>query len=119
LRAARAHGAALVAAHPYSPAEAASSLRRTAAFAAEPDRWAPLVDRFELFNRTTLFPWVANAGLPAVACSDFHEPEHLAAWKTLLPCWKHERAVVEYLRSPRPAYLARLEPDAASLRRVA
>ena len=119
LRAARAHGAALVAAHPYSPAEAVSALRGTAAFCAEPERWAPLVDRFELFNRTTLFAWVAEAGLPAVACGDFHEPEHLAGWKTLLPCWKHERAVVEYLCSSRPAYLARLEPDAASVRRAA
>jgi len=119
LRAARAHGAALVAAHPYSPAEAAGTPRGTAAFAAEPERWAPLVDRFELFNRTTLFGWVADAGLPAVANGDFHEPEHLGGWKTLLPCWKHERAIVEYLCSTRPAYLVRLEPDAASLRRAA
>jgi predicted metal-dependent phosphoesterase TrpH len=119
LRAARAHGAALVAAHPYTPEEAVTALRGTGAFAAEPDRWAPLVDRFELFNRTTLFAWVADAGLPAVANGDFHEAEHLAGWKTLLPCWKHERAVVEYLRSTRPAYLVRLEPEAASLRRVA
>jgi predicted metal-dependent phosphoesterase TrpH len=119
LRAARAQGAALVAAHPYPPGEAAAALRGTGAFAAEPARWAPLVDRFELFNRTTLFSWVADAGLPAVANGDFHEPEHLAGWKTLLPCWKHERAVVEYLRSTRPAYLVRLEPEAAGLRRVA
>jgi len=119
LRAARAHGAALVAAHPYSPEDAVTAPRGTAAFAAEPERWGPLVDRFELFNRTTLFPWVADRGLPVVACGDFHEPEHLGGWKTLLPCWKHERAVVEYLRSSRPAYLVRLEPDVASLRRAA
>jgi predicted metal-dependent phosphoesterase TrpH len=114
LRAARAHGAALVAAHPYLPTEAHTSSRRTAAFASDPDRWAPLVDRFELFNRDTLFGWVAAAKLPAVACGDFHVPAHLATWKTLLPCAKEEQAVLDYLRSPRPAFLVRLdrEPDA-------
>ena len=47
-----------------SPTEAGRSWRRTAAFAADPARWAPLLDRFELFNRDTLFPWVAAAELP-------------------------------------------------------
>jgi 3',5'-nucleoside bisphosphate phosphatase len=109
LRAARAQGAALVAAHPYLLADVEHSLRRTAAFSSEPDRWAPLIDRFELFNRDTLFNWVADAGLPAVACGDFHRLEHLPTWKTMLPCAKDERAVVEYLRSPRPAFLVRLD----------
>jgi predicted metal-dependent phosphoesterase TrpH len=119
LRAARAHGAALVAAHPYRPADAAGASRRTAAFAADPARWAKLVDRFELFNRETLFAWVAEAALPAVACGDFHRLEHLATWKTLLPCPKDERAVVEYLRSPRPAFLVQLEPHAEPVQRAA
>ena len=109
LRAARAQGAALVAAHPYLQADAERSLRRTAAFSSDPGRWAPLVDRFELFNRDTLFQWVAEAGLPVVACGDFHRLEHLATWKTMLPCAKDERAVVDYLRSARPAFLVRLD----------
>jgi predicted metal-dependent phosphoesterase TrpH len=107
--AARAHGAALVAAHPYSVDEAASATRPTAAFAAEPARWMPLVDRFELFNRETLFGWVAEAGLPAVANGDFHRLDHFAGWKTLLPCAKDEGAVIDYLRSPGPAFLVHLE----------
>ena len=115
LRAARAQGAAMIAAHPYPLAEARGASRNTAAFATDPDRWAPLVDRFELFNRDTLFRWVADAGLPAVACGDFHVPAHLATWKTLLPCAKDPAAVVEYLRSPRPAFLARLEPEPETL----
>jgi 3',5'-nucleoside bisphosphate phosphatase len=119
LRAARARRAALVAAHPYLPHEAAASPRATAAFAADPRRWAPLVDRFELFNRHTLFPWVAEAGLPGIATGDFHVPEHLATWKTLLPCAKEERAVVDYLRSERPAYLVRLDGGQRELRRAA
>jgi predicted metal-dependent phosphoesterase TrpH len=115
LRAARAHGAVLVAAHPYESADARTSSRRTAAFASDPRRWRPLVDRFELFNRDTLFPWVAAAGLPAVACGDFHVLEHLDNWKTLLPCAKEEQAVLDYLRSSRPAFLARLERQPETL----
>jgi predicted metal-dependent phosphoesterase TrpH len=109
LRAARVHGAALVAAHPYSAEEAASSHRRTARFSNDQECLTPLVDRFELFNRHTLFGWVAEAGLPIVANGDFHRIEHLAGWKTMLPCVKEEAAVVEYLRSARPAYLVRLD----------
>jgi 3',5'-nucleoside bisphosphate phosphatase len=112
-RRARSSGAALVAAHP----AAADRLdtRRTCLFASEPTTRA-LVDRFELFNRNTLYGWVAEAGLPGIATGDFHRPEHLATWKTLLPCAKDERAVVEYLRSRAPAFLAPLavrEPVAA------
>ncbi len=107
LAAARAHGAALVAAHPYTPAELAGATRGTAAFGARP-ALRRLVDRFELFNRHTLFGWVAAAGHPAIATGDFHRLEHLAGWKTLLPCSKDEHAVVRYLRSPRPAYLVQL-----------
>ncbi len=105
---ARGHGAALVAAHPYSPEQLAVATRGTCAFAARGELRA-LVDRFELFNRHTLFGWVAAAGVPAVASGDFHRLEHLPTWKTLLPCPKDERAVLAYLRSPRPAFLARLE----------
>ncbi len=108
LRAARAHGAAIIAAHPYSAEQAVSAARHTARFERDRERLAPLVDRYELFNRETLFSWVAEAGLPLVATGDFHRLEHLAAWKTMLPCVKEERAVIDYLRSPRPAYLVRL-----------
>ena len=108
LASARAHGAALVAAHPYSPEQFDAATRGTAAFAACPDLH-PLVDRFELFNRHTLFSWVAAAGLPTIASGDFHRLDHLATWKTLLPCPKDEPSVVAYLHSPRPAYLVRLE----------
>jgi predicted metal-dependent phosphoesterase TrpH len=108
LRAARAHGAALIAAHPYAVDEARRGGRGTGAFAADTARWAPLVDRFELFNRDTAFPWVAEARLPVVVSGDFHEPAHLATWKTLLPCRAKEATVVAYLRSHRPAFLADL-----------
>ena len=111
LASARAQGAALVAAHPYSPESLPTATRATAAFGARPELHE-LVDRFELFNRHTLFGWVAAAGLPGIASGDFHRLEHLAGWKTLLPCPKSEPAVISYLRSARPAYLVRLD-DAA------
>ncbi len=107
---ARADGAALVAAHPYSPEQLVGATRATAAFGAQPEL-AELVDRFELFNRHTLFAWVATAGHATVASGDFHRLEHLATWKTLLPCPKDEPSVVAYLRSARPAYLVRLEDE--------
>ena len=39
-------------------------------------------------NRHDVFGWVAEQRLPSVATGDFHRPEHLATWKTLLPCAK-------------------------------
>jgi predicted metal-dependent phosphoesterase TrpH len=112
---ARARGAALVAAHPYSPEQlAAGSARATGAFGARPEL-AALVDRFELFNRYSLFGWVATAGLAGIATGDFHRREHLASWKTLLPCAKDELSVVHYLRSARPAYLVLLDDASARI----
>jgi 3',5'-nucleoside bisphosphate phosphatase len=114
---ARGHGAALVAAHPFRNGRVASTGRATLRFSRE---WRTLrehVDRWELFNRYDLFGWVAQRGLPAVASGDFHRPEHLHGWKTLLPCERSAEAVVRYLRSERPAFLARV--DAAAERRAA
>ena len=71
--------------------------------------------RFELFNRKTLFGWVAAAGLPAVASGDFHRLEHLRTWKTLLPCASEEAAVIDFLRSPAQAFLVAFEPLASQL----
>ncbi len=104
---AREAGAAIIAAHPFDDEASDNPRRLTRGFAADP-ALHELVDRFELFNRTTLFGWVAREGLSAVACGDFHGLEHLAGWKTLLPCEKDAAEVVAYLRSPRPAYLTRV-----------
>ncbi|HUM01635.1 MAG TPA: PHP domain-containing protein [Thermoanaerobaculia bacterium] len=58
-----------------------------------------LVHRWELACRWDLFPPVARARLPYVANSDFHKPEHLWAWKTLLSCDRTPRAIFDALRS--------------------
>jgi hypothetical protein len=44
-----------------------------------------------------------------VATGDLHRDEHLYGWKTLVPSRRSEPAVLDYLRSRRPVYLARLE----------
>ena len=67
-----------------------------------------MVDRFELFNREERFHWVAERELPFVATGDFHVPEHLSTWKTLLTCERTESAVVERLRSSTPCALMRI-----------
>jgi predicted metal-dependent phosphoesterase TrpH len=112
---ARREGAAIIAAHPYRTRTASARPRATLRFARDWRTLAPFVDRWELFNRLELYGWVAHRGLPAVATGDFHRHEHLAGWKTLLPCTKDEEAVVGYLRSERPAFLARVESHIATL----
>lgn len=99
LTAARADGAALIGAHPYTPEGVAGSTRGTARFAAQREWSRELVHRFELYNRHEHFPWVAEERLPVVANGDFHRLEHLETWKTLLPCEHSEEAVLDYLRS--------------------
>jgi 3',5'-nucleoside bisphosphate phosphatase len=107
---AREAGAALIAAHPYvHEGGGASPARATTRFSHEWRELQQQVDRWELFNRHELFGWVAERGLPAVACGDFHQLEHLHGWKTLLPCTKSEQAVLDYLRSTRPAFLTRID----------
>jgi len=108
-------GAALVAAHPYDVEEAPSPGRLTRRFARDPELCAR-VHRFELFNRTQLFPWVARAGLPCVASGDFHRPAHLTGWKSLIPCARDERTVIRHLRSRRPVFLTQID---AGLERAA
>jgi predicted metal-dependent phosphoesterase TrpH len=90
--------AAVVAAHPYAAGDV-TSLRPTRRIAREPDTFAPLVHRYELFNRDEVFTWIAASRLPSIASGDVHGPEHLSSWKTLLPCEKDPAAVVDYLRS--------------------
>ena len=106
-------GAAVIAAHPSATGSHAPSTRLTQRFAHD-EELRGLVHRFELFNRTQLFAWIAEHGLPGVATGDFHRPEHVAGWKTLVPTARDEGSVVTHLRSPAPVYLARLGPGEAS-----
>ncbi len=109
---ARGEGAALVAAHPYRARRGTIPSRLTLRWSRDWRRLSGLVDRWELFNRHDLYGWTAERGLPSVAAGDFHRPEHLHGWKTLLPCAKEEGEVVAYLRSARPTFLARFDAPA-------
>jgi len=112
LRTADDTGAALIGAHPYT-LEAVDHAPRTTARFSEEREWArKAVHRFELCNRHDFFAWVAEEQLAVIASGDFHRREHLASWKTLLPCAKEEAAVVAYLRSPGEVALTRLDPAA-------
>jgi predicted metal-dependent phosphoesterase TrpH len=117
---ARAAGAALIAAHPHGAAPDSIPDRTTRRFWCDP-KLRSLAHRFELVNRHQVFAWVAASGLPAVANGDFHVPEHVDTWKTLLPCARTQSAVVGFLRSDAPAALTRLEPERlpAELRQTA
>ncbi len=105
LVAARASGAAIIAAHPHGSNDDPRPERTTRWFWRNHQRLDGVVDRYEVVNRRQTFGWVAEAGLPAIATGDFHRVEHLPSWKTLLPCAKNERAVVGYLRSDLRAYV--------------
>jgi len=105
---ARGLGAALIAVHPYSLEAASESIRGTAWFSQNPERALEVVDRFELFNREERFHWVAERELPFVATGDFHLPDHLFTWKTLLTCERTEAAVIDRLRSSAPCALMRI-----------
>jgi len=107
LREARAAGAATIAAHPHSSEQDSIPGRTTRRFSREPDRLRPLIDRYELINRTEVFSWVATQGLPGVASGDFHMRSHLETWKTVLPCEKSSAAVIAHLRSDRPSFVTR------------
>ncbi len=115
---ARAEGAAIVGAHPYSPQDW-TPLRPTRRFCRELDLFRGIVDRWELLNRREMFAWVVHQSLPVVATGDFHRREHLASWKTLLPCTKREDAVVAHLRSGAPTYVTPFWPDLQAPKRVA
>lgn len=62
---------------------------------------AALVDLWEIACRWDLFPQVARARFPYIGNSDFHKPEHLHAWKTLVPARKNEEAILRKLKEGR------------------
>jgi processive 1,2-diacylglycerol beta-glucosyltransferase len=62
------------------------------------DRYAPLLDAWEVANRDDLFNPVGLKRLPFVANSDFHKPKHIHSWKTVLFCEKDPEAVKQCIR---------------------
>lgn len=71
---------------------------------------AHLVDLWEIACRWDLFPPVARARMRYIGNSDFHQPEHLYAWKTLVPARANEFAIYRALESGSGLAVTRLEP---------
>jgi len=111
MEAARVAGAAVVVAHPHDLGHRSAMHAQTRYFARNWQRLQGLFDRVELFNGSQLFGWVAENGLHPVACGDLHRAEQFPGWTTLVPCEHDPAALVDYLRSPRPVFLTRLEQD--------
>jgi predicted metal-dependent phosphoesterase TrpH len=76
---------------------------------------AELVDLWEIACRWDLFPQVARAKFKYIGNSDFHKPEHLYAWKTLLPCAKNEAEIWRALEHGQGLAVTRLAPYAPAL----
>jgi histidinol phosphatase-like PHP family hydrolase len=76
------------------------------------DGYLTLRDSVDMYGEAgfDVLSWVAEARLPVIATGDTHTAEQLSSWKTLVPCRKDERAVLEYLRSRDRVYLAPFAP---------
>ena len=62
------------------------------------DRFAPVIDAWEIANRNNLFAPVSLKRMPFLANSDFHKPKHIYSWKTLLHCEKDPEAIKDCIR---------------------
>jgi len=73
----------------------------------------PYIDLWEVGCRWDLFPVVSREKLPHIANSDFHRPEHLYAWKTLLKAEKTVSGVLQALKRAVGIGMLRLTAPAA------
>jgi len=62
------------------------------------DKFAPVIDAWEIANRNNLFTPVSLRRLPFLANSDFHKPKHIFSWKTVLNCEKDPEAIKDCIR---------------------
>jgi processive 1,2-diacylglycerol beta-glucosyltransferase len=62
------------------------------------DRFAQVIDAWEIANRNNLFTPVSLKRMPFLANSDFHKPKHIYSWKTLLHCAKDAESIKDCIR---------------------
>ena len=62
------------------------------------EKFAALLDAWEIANRNDIFNPVGLQRLPYIANSDFHKPKHIYSWKTLLHCEKDPEAIKACIR---------------------
>ena len=111
LREVQARGAVSVACHPHEMSEWYANTwylwnrRKTV---------GDLVHLWEVGCRWELFPVVSRESLPHMANSDFHRPEHLYAWKTLLNADRTRDSVLAALKRGTGIGVLRLTPERAA-----
>ncbi|HEY6146441.1 MAG TPA: PHP domain-containing protein [Thermoanaerobaculia bacterium] len=104
----RARGAVSVACHPHEMSEFYANTfylwnRRNVV--------GRLVDLWEVGCRWDLFPVVSREKLRHIANSDFHRPDHLHAWKTLLKAAKDPKSILAALKRGSGIGMMRLRAD--------
>ena len=62
------------------------------------EKFAPLLDAWEIANRNNIFNDIGLKRLPFMANSDFHKPKHIYSWKTLIHCEKDPEAIKDCIR---------------------
>jgi processive 1,2-diacylglycerol beta-glucosyltransferase len=62
------------------------------------EKYAPLLDAWEIANRNNIFNDVGLKRLPFMANSDFHKPKHIYSWKTLIYAEKDCEAIKDCIR---------------------
>jgi len=62
------------------------------------ERYGEIIDAWEAANRTEIYVDVISNGYKFVGCSDFHKPDHIYSWKTLLYAEKNVDSVKEAIR---------------------
>jgi hypothetical protein len=75
---------------------------------------APLLDLWEVGCRWELYPVISRESLPHLANSDFHRPEHLYAWKSLVNAEKTREGVMAALKRGTGIGVLRLSPAKAA-----
>ncbi len=91
----REQGALCIAAHPVSTRKFE---KQTYHLWDRRDCYRNSFDAWEVASGPHFFGEVAESGLPLLATSDFHRPEHVHSWKTLIDCKSHPEAVLEAVR---------------------
>ena len=91
-----AQGALAIASHPHEVKTRWG--KNTLYFWENIDRYAPLLDAWEVANRDDLFNPIGLKRLPFVANSDFHKPKHIFSWKTVLFCEKDAETIKQCIR---------------------
>ena len=100
-RSVRSTGALAVAAH---PVHTRKMEKQTYHLWDRREELAQEFDAWEVASGPHLFPEVLASGLPMIATSDFHRPEQINAYKTLIEAERHPEAILEAIRQQRVSF---------------